>query len=194
MTPPLGTCHWPKAHGSADLSPSALQTIHSAAHPSAILAVPSWQCIHISHQNNAVSAHLFRAPSPLVSFQAPLFLCHSIAQLRSNFPEPGHTQASPTPHNPCAVFQFPPPNHWLTSSSVTISDPSLRSFYFLFPMVSLSHTETSVRGVIETRCSQTKCSANPLLPFLSSGDLRRLSNQHSHQPYTSENSYTLLGP
>ena len=99
-------------------------------------------------------------------------------------------------------FPFPPEN-WLTSSSVTISDP--RSFYFLFPMVSLSHTETSVRGVIETRCSQTIqpthfCPSRPLAssdasPIHTAIDLTRLKKLiHPSRPVRSHTHRTTSIP
>ena len=93
--------------------------------------------------------------------------------------------------------------NWLTSSSVTISDP--RSFYFLFPMVSLSHTETSVRGVIETRCSQTIqpthfCPSRPLAssdasPIHTAIDLTRLKKLiHPSRPVRSHTPRTTSIP
>ena len=56
--------------------------------------------------------------------------------------------ASPTPTAPVRLSKNSQKN-WLTSSSVKISD--LRSVSFHFPLVSTSHTENLVRGIIETR-------------------------------------------
>ena len=89
------------------------------------------------------------------------------------------------------IFGASRPLHNLMA--VILTTPVRCTSFSPMHMVSLSHTETLVRGVIETRCSQTIqpthfCPFRPLAtsnasPIHTAIDLTRLKN-----------SYTLLGP